>query len=136
MKSETNKVAYQYIDKAADKNIAAIYYRVKATEPNGQIKFTAVKVIRQSGNASKAAQVYPNPFTSQFSVVYTTNSASPITIRVYNTLGQASITENTTAGNGRNVTTITEASSLTKGIYVVEVISGNEIIATQKIVKN
>lgn len=134
--AETNKSVYQYADKNVDISRQVVHYRIKATEPDGSVKFTAVKIVKLVTSNSASTQVYPNPFTSQFTIAYTATVNEKITIRIYNANGQLRMVKNASANKGTTTITLTEAANFASGLYIVEISNGSNITATQKIIKN
>lgn len=133
--SETNKSAYSYNDAQANTQHQIIYYRIKAIEPTGSIKYSDTRTARFSNKPGMTIQTVPNPFTSQFTVNYQTTKRELISIKVYSLNGQLQITKNFNAAVGYNSINITEAGHLAKGMYMVQLSSENKIVATEKVVK-
>jgi hypothetical protein len=134
--AETNKSVYQYADKDIDNKKQVIYYRIKATEPDGSVKFTPVKIVKTINSNPAVTQIYPNPFTSQLTIAYTATANEKITIRIYNANSQILIVKSSTANKGTTTFTLTEVANFTHGLYIVEISNGSNITATQKIIKN
>ncbi|MBS1575028.1 MAG: T9SS type A sorting domain-containing protein [Bacteroidetes bacterium] len=133
--AETNKTIYKYEDTKADNSKQVIYYRIKGIEPTGEEKFTAIRVIKRANSNNRSVVVSPNPFTSRFSINYETIAKSSLTIRIYNNMGQMTVSKTVNATAGFNQFTITEAAQFPKGIYIVEISEEMKVISAQKIVK-
>ncbi|MEZ4827434.1 MAG: T9SS type A sorting domain-containing protein [Bacteroidia bacterium] len=79
----------------------------------------------------KALSVYPNPSTGAFQVAMNMDKTAPVTVSVYNMVGQ--MVYNKTFGN---VSAISESINLTgkeKGIYLLQVTAGENQV-TRRIV--
>lgn len=133
--SVNNVKSYQYKDAQVNSNSKIVYYRINGVEITGEAKLSDTRTVRFSNTKNVTLQVVPNPFVSQLQVQYQATEKENITIRVINTSGQALVTKNVGVSNGFNSIAITEASSFVKGVYFLQVISNNKIVATEKVVK-
>lgn len=127
--------SYQYKDNQVNANSKIVYYRINGKEITGESKLSDTRTVRFSNTKNVSLQVVPNPFVSQLQVQYQATEKETITIRVINTSGQALVTKNVGVSNGFNSIAVTEAGSFVKGVYFLQVISNNKIIATEKVVK-
>ena len=89
-----------------------------------------------SENLSKAISVYPNPVRDVVSVQYHSAKNEPLTIRISNAGGQKLAIKTVLAVKGTNAFSLTETAQLKAGIYFVELINSNEVIGTQRFIKN
>lgn len=126
---------YQYADQQVNTQVKIVYYRIRAVEPSGYVKFSDVRSVRFANTTNTTVQVTPNPFTSQFSIGYTAAARENVQIRLISMSGQVMVTRSATMNAGFNSLTITEASSLTKGIYLVQIMSENRVVASEKLLK-
>lgn len=134
--SVTGKTNYQYEDKQVNNQSPAVYYRIVAVELSGAQKISETKVIRFSSKQGVSIQTAPNPFTSQFSIHYQSAERGTLTVRIYGMSGQLQTIKNVTVSKGFNSITVTEAASLAKGFYMVQITGdNNNLIASEKIVK-
>jgi hypothetical protein len=74
-----------------------------------------------------AFNIYPNPAVNEINISVEDNAQIDI-LKIYNQLGQKIMQEN-------NVTNTIDISTLPKGIYIVELVSGNSSVR-QKMIKN
>ena len=133
--SEMAKTNYSYDDRTANAQAALVYYRIKTIELSGTQTFSQTKTIRFSNKQGVTIQTTPNPFTSQFSINYTAEEKGILVIKVYSMTGQLHATKSVSINKGFNSITVTEIASLAKGIYMAQLISHNQLIASEKIVK-
>jgi len=126
---------YQYADQQVNTQVKVVYYRIRAVEPSGYVKFSDVRSVRFANTTNTTVQVTPNPFTSQFSIGYTAAARENVQIRIVNLSGQVMVTRSATMNAGFNSLTVTEASSLTKGMYLVQIVSENRVVASEKLLK-
>ena len=87
--------------------------------------------IKEQAKSNFNINLYPNPATDAVVLSYTVKETQPVTISVYNTLGELVLLENTIANSG--VTNqVMNVSSLLSGNYSVVVRFKNESV-TQKL---
>lgn len=135
IEAKNNQSVYNYNDAQVNTQAAVVYYRIKAVEPDGNTKYSETRTVKFSNQAGVTIQAVPNPFTSQFSINYQTTEKATITIRVYSLNGQLQLTKNAAVSNGYNSIAVTEASSLVKGMYLVQISNGSTMVATEKLMK-
>ena len=131
---ETGQSEYEYKDRMVNTQAPIVYYRIKATEVSGIEKYTQTRTVKFS---NKPGSIYtaPNPFTNNFVINYKAAEKETITIRMFNVSGQQMLVKNVTVNNGNNNINITEAAQLAKGIYVIQVSKGYNMISSGKIIK-
>jgi len=135
MPSESGRSEYSYNDQLVNTNAPLVYYRIKAKELDGEEKYSPVRVVRFGNNPTVSLQTAPNPFTNSFMINYHAAEKETITIRMLNVSGQQKLTKTATVNNGDNRINITEAASLAKGVYIIQVSNGNNKISSAKVVK-
>lgn len=90
--------------------------------------------VKENSANSLGLQVYPNPARENFVVAVKNNvSNKPLDIKFYNAVGQVVKTVKTEPGVNTSVTL--NVSDLSKGIYLVEVKSDNDISQTKLVVE-
>lgn len=135
MSAENNMTNYRHEDRQVNTQAPVVYYRIRATEPSGNSKLTETRIVKFSNTPGISFLTVPNPFTSQFSINYQSTTRETLTIKVYSISGQLQVNKTTMVSNGYNSIAITEAASLAKGIYMIQVNNGSKLIASQKIIK-
>ncbi|MBC7947936.1 MAG: T9SS type A sorting domain-containing protein [Chitinophagaceae bacterium] len=133
--SETNKIAYTFQDRLLNTTVPIVYYRVKGVELNGAKQYTETRTVRFTTKQEVAVQASPNPFTGSFNINFKSEAKSAVTIKLYSMTGQLVFTKNASANKGFNTFSITEASKLGRGMYMVQLSSNNQVVASEKIVK-
>ena len=131
---EEGRSDYEYKDKMVNIQAPIVYYRIKATEISGIEKYTQTRIVKFN---SRSGSLYtaPNPFTNNFIINYKAAEKETITIRMFNVSGQQTLTKNVSVNSGDNRISITEAAQLAKGIYVIQVSKGYDMISSGKIIK-
>lgn len=133
--SEVGKANYGYEDRQVNAQASIVYYRIKATEPTGVQKYTDTKTVRFASKQGMTVQTSPNPFTSQFSINYQSEEKATLVIKLYSMTGQLQATKHVSVDKGFNSIAVTEAASLAKGIYMLQLTTDNKVLASEKIVK-
>lgn len=111
-----------------------------ATSSNDRFSITfgstvASTVVTDGAAASSLyVKMSPNPVLNQLQVSFKTATAEATIINVVNSLGQVVKTVN--AGNVANGNVSVPVAELANGVYSVQLLSGNKVIHTQRIVKS
>jgi len=78
--------------------------------------------------------MYPNPASSNFNIEYMLESAQSVKVNVYNAAGQLQISaDNGVENKGRGMTTL-NVSNLASGMYLVNVLVGENVNVTRSII--
>ena len=134
VQSIEGRTDYRYNDRFVNDQSNLVYYRIKAVELDGDVKYTQTRIVKFN---HKPGSVYtaPNPFTNDFVVNYKAAERETITLRMLNISGQQMLVKNVTVNSGNNNINITEAAQLAKGIYVMQVNKGHNLISSVKLIK-
>jgi len=131
--SATGNSEYSYSDNVSGINASLYYYRLKSTDADGNFKYSAIVKIR-SAVKSLFAEATPNPFTDNFKV----NIESPVkdkgSITLTDLSGKQLFKKDLVLLQGNNVFEITEAAGVTKGVYMLRIVTAAQT-QTIKIVK-
>jgi hypothetical protein len=126
---------YQYEDKQVNTSNRSVYYRIRAVETTGEISISETRSLSFTGKTATTVQAAPNPFTSQFNISYNSTVREKISVRIVSMNGAVMSNKTVNVTTGYNNIAITEAASLTKGMYLVQLISENTVIASERVVK-
>lgn len=129
-----SNASYTFTDVSISKSKAAAYYRIKAVSINGAPNYTDVKSV-QLNKRQTTTSIYPNPVKDRLTIEYTASSTEQIILVVKNSGGQTMTMKNIVAKAGVNQVELNEIKTLNTGMYFVDLISGNSIIASEKFVK-
>ncbi len=131
--SATGNSEYSYSDNVSGITASLYYYRLKSTDADGNFKYSAIVKIR-SAVKSLFAEATPNPFTDNFKV----NIESPVkdkgSITLTDLSGKQLFKKDLVLLQGNNVFEITEAAGVTKGVYMLRIVTAAQT-QTIKIVK-
>lgn len=134
--ADNNKITYDYNDAQVNTSAAIVYYRIRAIEPDGAQRLSDTRTVKFATKTGVTIQAAPNPFTSQFTIHYQGSTRSVIAIRVFGLNGQLQFSKMAQVSNGFNSITVTEAVSLPKGMYLVQISEDSKVVATEKIIKH
>jgi len=131
---EVGQSAYEFKDRFVNTQAPIVYYRIKSNELSGVEKYTQTRIVKFS---NKPGSIYtaPNPFTNNFIIKYRATGRETIAVRIFNVSGQQMFVKSVVVKDGNNDIDITEAAQLAKGMYVVQVSKGCNIISSGKIIK-
>jgi len=105
------RASYNFMDVAAQTNL--VYYRLKITSSNGQVKYSDIIVVKSGNNTG--ISMYPNPVVNTLSITGLKNNS---TFKIINATGQVVNLQRTNATSmSMNV------AELKAGIYVIEVLN-------------
>ena len=106
-----------------------IYYRVKLTDIDGNIKYSNTVLVRIKKFVDITA--WPNPFNSFVSINVTVSQHTFLEIRLTDIGGRTIRTKHQEAAKGVSQFTFTELDNLANGIYLLDItdtISGNKTV--------
>lgn len=101
------------------------YYRIRATETNGSVKYSTVAVVNLTRGV-KGVSVYPsvvkgNNFTLQMNSL----PAGNYKLNLISAIGQTVFSRNMVHGGGSATQTVTLPSAIQKGVYRINVTNGS-----------
>ena len=131
--SGSNK--YSYNDKTKDLNSHQIVYYRKQIDIDGQITYSAVKIVRFNSTNQTIVQVYPNPYMDKVNVNFNSDENGKAELRMINANGQVVASKKSIISKGYNNLQLTDLSSKGTGLYVVEIIINGNLNTTQKLMK-
>jgi Secretion system C-terminal sorting domain len=127
---------YRFKDNAsilAQKEV--IYYRLKQVDKGGKIAYSTIVAVRLKAKEGIKIQTFPNPFTQKVVIGFTATTTQQAIVKFINASGQTVLTQQTQANKGYNNLTITSVSQLPTGMYVAQLTLNNEVVGSQKIIK-
>ena len=110
------------------------YYRIKAIEKNGTVKYSNVVKVKIGGKAAEFT-VYPNPVKDGIVSLQMSNVEKGIyTVRIYNNAGQEVANRTITSNGGSSTQTITLGKGTAKGNYKMQITGGTTLVTKSVIV--
>lgn len=126
---------YTYLDAEAFAGSPTVYYRLHAIDFNGSGSYSSVLRFSEKQESEEAVLVYPNPFSSSFSVKLNLPAAARVDLIVYDLAGKKVYESSRNMQERDEVITLTQLDSLKPGVYFISVNTGNGI-TTRKVIKN
>lgn len=131
-----NSKSYRFKDNAAIlKEKDMVYYRLKQIDKNGTISYSTVITIKLKQTVGVDVQVSPNPFIEKVVVRFSSSINQLATVRFVNVAGQVVLNKQVPVNKGFNNLSISQLNQLPTGNYVVNVIADNQLVGSQKIIK-
>lgn len=128
----TTTQKYQWIDETVNFN-TLYYYRIKIIESSHKSTFSSIESAYLVKEIATTISLQPNPTSDKVTLFIQDASTAPMTISIYNQLGQQVFVATYPVSQSNNLISL-DLSTYNKGIYVVEVVQNNEI-HTSKIIK-
>lgn len=132
-------IDYNYLDgNIADFPNNYIYYRLKQTDFNGKFTYSKPEMVKLQGdeqNNFQVISVYPNPFVSDFNIVYSVNNDCSVRMDMYSGDGRYVCTRIVESMKGINTYLFATTGNLSSGIYIVSLSINNSIFNTIKLFK-
>jgi hypothetical protein len=126
-------IRYSYIDNKPISNNA--WYRLRTVDLDGIARFSNVIRLTNTASHVNVLSVTPNPFESFVRVQLYADKVLPAAIRLVDVTGREMYKVNNVLSAGNNTISLNLAASLAKGVYVLQVITGNEVLWSQRIQK-
>lgn len=115
----TYNIVYTYTDGNGCSNVAAKSIVVDGSpgcNPDGVGTIAGLEI----------GGVYPNPFQNEVTIEFTATSSEPVTINMYDLLGQVIFSAEVDVNYGLNTYTIDTDRTLAEGFYVIELRKGEQ----------
>ncbi|MEI9943340.1 MAG: T9SS type A sorting domain-containing protein [Chitinophagaceae bacterium] len=106
----------------------ANYYRLKMVDIDGHFKYSDIRVLNFGNDVNNIILTYPNPAKDKLTV---TGIEAGMQLRLMNNVGQQ-LTNILSTGNTMQV----DVSKYASGIYILQIVSKDEVVKNVKIIKN
>lgn len=127
---------YDYTDKSAElKNQSIAYYRLKQVDKDGRITYSEVRLVKFASGNDVKVQVSPNPFIEKVTLQFDSEVAGAMNVRIVNLAGQVVLQTSARVNKGYNNVSLSQLSSLTPGMYIVQMMIDGKVMAKEKLVK-
>lgn len=122
---------YQYYDN--DPLQGRSYYRLKLQFTDGKFEYSETRVI-DIHSRNTWMKLSPNPAKDQTSLEFSMESAGAVTIRVTAASGAILVNKGYAAGKGINQFNLNDLNRFGAGIYIVQVITSNDVMSNKLII--
>jgi uncharacterized repeat protein (TIGR01451 family) len=110
------------------------YYRLKMTDLDQQYKYSPVIALKKNPGNISLSNIYPNPFISAVQVSITLNKEQNIRLNLVSYEGKLLTWEEQRCRAGANTILLNNLGKLTKGIYMLQVIT-EDGVQNEKLIK-
>jgi hypothetical protein len=111
-----------------------MYYRVMVLDKNARAQFSKVMIVRNNNFTTSESRISPNPAKSNPTISVFSDSRQTVKVRMIDYSGRAVTDVMKSVNKGSNSFVLNTSSSLTSGVYVVQVIYANGKIESHKLV--
>jgi hypothetical protein len=116
--------SYTYNDPAAF--TTTVYYRIKIVNKNNTTSFSPVVTVKGAAVENKNIRLMQNPVQETMNLQYTSAVKATMSLNIYTMTGVKVQATTLTVNEGMNSLTLPLVSSVSKGMYVATLSSGNE----------
>jgi len=125
MGSET----YSFSETGNDKE--KIFYRLKMIDKSQKVEYSRIIVFQPKLVAEKNLTIINNPAHDRLTISFESNADQNIDVKVYDLLGKIRMVQPMNLYQGSNLLNLSLPSSLTTGLYIVEVANRTERYSAQ-----
>lgn len=127
------RIKYAYTDNKVVNNNA--WYRLRTVDLDGKSRYSNVIRIANTARTISVLSVTPNPFESAMRVQVYSDKVLPVGLRIVDITGREMYKINRVLSSGNNTILLNPSAGLAKGVYVLQLIAGNEVVYTQRVQK-
>jgi hypothetical protein len=127
---------YRFIDENIAASVSTVYYRLKQVDFDGMVNYHGnVQVKFEKETVSTLImEAYPNPFNGNLNIVLTGLNSGKVDLVMMDIQGKIVKTITNEVLNSSYLIELTETSTLTDGLYIIQAIVNGEVIKL-KVVK-
>jgi hypothetical protein len=132
-KGNSNSIVnYNYSDMNAHNLSNTIYYRLRQVDLNGQFEYTSVALVNfAKGAAIQVNFIQPNPFNETVNIGLNLNQDELVTVKIVDMSGKEVVVKNFNLTKNDHSISLNDLQQVSKGMYMIYVIAGNENIITR-----
>ncbi len=125
---------YQWLD--VNVNPGYHYYRILSTEMDGKTNYSKiVRVLVGNNSGNGKITIYPNPIKDGvINLQFENQEAGMYQLRLLNSIGQVMMNKTINHPGGSSSELLTLGSTITKGVYHLEIYKGSERVMSEKVV--
>jgi hypothetical protein len=131
--NSTASIKYTYTDHKAVTNTA--WYRLRTVDNDLQWKYSNVVRITNAINSLRVQSVAPNPFENQLQLQVYTDKPMLTQVRISDMTGREVYSTNNMLSTGNNTMRISSLGSLSKGVYLLQLLHQHEVVYKQQVQK-
>jgi plastocyanin len=120
---------YSSSDNISNLTDAVVYYRLRMVDVDGKFKYSSVIMVRKEKKAITGISLSPNPVISTANATVRFDAArnSVVNLRVMDMAGRQVLTQQNNVTEGTNSIQVNNLNRLQPGIYIIQLVNGNEL---------
>jgi hypothetical protein len=115
-------------------NAGTNYYRLRAVDKDADFKNSNIVALDVKIKGTYITGMYPNPFVEKVNIAVSSETSSQAVIRMFDNTGRMIASQQNAITKGVNNITIDNLAGLPRGIYMIKIQIGDDVI-TQKLIK-
>lgn len=120
---------YSSSDNISSINDAVVYYRLKMVDVDGKFIYSNVIMVRKEKKAISGISLSPNPVISSANatVRFDASRAAVVNLRVVDMAGRQVLAQHNNVTEGSNSIQVNNLNRLQPGLYIIQLVNGNEL---------
>ncbi|MEO6538576.1 MAG: T9SS type A sorting domain-containing protein [Ferruginibacter sp.] len=127
---------FSVFDEVSNVSSRVIFYRLKITGANGQIKYSNILLVRKGNENDVTTSVQPNPAADFVTIRMLSSTEKYVTIRLVDNVGKTVLIQKQKLSIGENSFQLVGLSGFSNGVYSLQVLMQNEIIMKKLLISN
>jgi len=104
-----------------------VMYRLKMIDKNREVDYSRILIFQLKSTSSNNIKIIGNPVNDKLTFSYISPATQPVDVKVYDMSGRIVLKNKVNSLEGSNVISLPLSSTLTTGMYIVEVNNGTEL---------
>ncbi len=127
----TGRTTYSTNDNISSINDAVVYYRLKMVDVDGKFTYSNVIMVRKEKKTISCISLSPNPVISSANatVRFDATRNSVVSLRVVDMAGRQVLAQQNNVTEGTNSIQVSNLNRLQPGLYIIQLVNGNELSA-------
>lgn len=123
--------AYTSSDNISSLTDGVVYYRLRMVDVDGKFKYSNVIMVRKEKKTISGISLSPNPVisTANATVRFEAASNTVVSLRVMDMAGRQVLTQQNNVTGGTNSIQVNNLNRLQPGLYIIQLVNGNELSA-------
>jgi len=130
--NRTGHINYQFTDNLSAVNDNVLYYRLKMVDLDGKFNYSQTIMVRKDGKKISGIKINPNPLIagSDATLRFNTSVAATVSIRVIDMAGRIISEQQNRVSQGLNSIPVKNTHKLQGGMYILQMINGDQVEST------
>lgn len=127
----TGRSVYQVTDNISNLPDEVLYYRLKMVDMDGKYTYSNVIMVRKEKKTISGISLSPNPVMSSGNATVRFDAAgnAMVTLRVLDMAGRQVLQQQNNVTGGTNSIQVNNLNRLQPGLYIIQLVNGNELSA-------